>query len=120
LESVPLLNRSGHGDPEKGDWAVGTDHGRDNTASRALMQSAEHAYRFKVGSTCGGKVACSVIRTQYGVRPRVGIAAMRNVRFIEISGATVTGWSWPILLKNAKTRSLHFLAKLNRDRQFAV
>jgi hypothetical protein len=93
---VPLLNRSGHGDPEKGDWAVGTDHGRDNTASRALMQSAEHAYRFKVGSTCGGKVACSVIRTQYGVRPRVGIAAIRNVRFIEISGATVTGWSWPV------------------------
>ena len=99
---MPLLKRSGHGDPEKlGDWAVGSDHGRDNIASRALTQSAERAYRFKVGSTCGGEVACSVFRTQYGVRSRVGIAATRNVRFIEISGATVTGWSWPILLKNS-------------------
>jgi hypothetical protein len=44
-------NRRGHGDTEKfGDWAVATDHGLDNTPSRPLMQSAEHAYRFKVGS----------------------------------------------------------------------
>ena len=27
---------------------------------------------------------------------------------------------WPILLKNSKTHSLHFLAKLNRDRQFGL
>jgi hypothetical protein len=27
---------------------------------------------------------------------------------------------WPILLKNSKMRPLHFLAKLSRDRQFAV
>jgi hypothetical protein len=26
-------------------------NGRDNTSSRVLMQSQEHAYRFKVGST---------------------------------------------------------------------
>ena len=27
---------------------------------------------------------------------------------------------WPILLKNSKMHSLHFLAKVNRDRQFAL
>jgi hypothetical protein len=28
--------------------------------------------------------------------------------------------SWPILLKNSKMHALHFLAKLERDRQFAL
>jgi hypothetical protein len=28
--------------------------------------------------------------------------------------------SWPILLKNSKMHLLHFLAKLNRDRQFGL
>jgi hypothetical protein len=34
--------------------------------------------------------------------------------------APLIGCSWPILLKNSKMHSLHFLAKLSRDRQFAL
>jgi hypothetical protein len=32
----------------------------------------------------------------------------------------MNGRSWPILLKNSKMHPLQFLAKLNRDRQFAL
>ena len=48
LESVPPANRSGHGDPEKFcDWSVRDRSWGNTTLSRAVMQSAEHAYRLK-------------------------------------------------------------------------
>jgi len=40
--------------------------------------------------------------------------------FGTIWAATLTGWCWPILLKNSKMHPLQFLAKLNRYRQFAL
>jgi hypothetical protein len=43
-----------------------------------------------------------------------------GVRFWAIWVGTLTVCSWPILLKNSKMHSLHFLAKLKRDRQFGL